>query len=706
MGFDGKKETQNQLDNIINSMSIVILRNEIHLILYFIKYESDNLFFENEVKIFETLKLNVIKPKILFVRTKTRFNANIYEKNANGEIILNIDKLEKRQKDKLKKKIINLNTNFKKIREDKEGLWDKIIKFLFSKNNEDDEINENYFNYENVIFVNFKVIEDDNDPKNDIQPFGMDYLKQAIIKTFKKILIEEEKRLENWEKIKYDFVNNNNADLMEIIKKINYYNISTRNLSQQSNNIIRELINEKLNTRLKLDIKKVPPKIFIFSCDKCKKLHILIELILYGMKDSENNELELQINETFFPIILEEFISYKIKCISSIEYYFKTKTDNECITNQIKEINNNNINKKQNNKKNIDNYSNVSYDFEKKSYDKLSTEISFNEEINIDNIVNNTKGIINSLNECYIISSLQCLIHCKIFIENLFKEKDKIFKDGITNEFLNICEIQSKNIYNLDSLDKFKQLLKEEKYQNKEQEDSMEFCRSLLGQISDELNIANKNKPKLEYESLDFENMPLLESFMKFKDNISQRENSIVTNIFNVNIINKCICKLCNYKSTSYQAELGLILTLRNKNNQIIELQNIIKQNFEDETVDKKCEKCKKGKKAKKSKGICKLPEILILSIQEKVEENYPIKINKKLNLKNYINNELISNNDAEYELISIINHQGTYDKGHYYSYINIKNEWYNFSDDIVEKMDNFDYINNNVYILYYQLKK
>ena len=706
IGFDGKEDTQKQLDYIINSMSIVMLRNEIHLILYFIKYESDNLFFENEVKIFETLKLNVIKPKILFIRTKTRFNANIYEKNANGEIILNIDKLAPRQKENLKNKIINLNTNFKKIREDKEGIWDKIIKFIFSQNNEEDEINEKYFNYENVIFVNFKVIEDDNDEKNDIQPFGMDYLKQAIIKTFKKILTEEEKRLENWEKIKYDFVNNKNADMLEIIKKVNYYNISTRSLSQQSNNIIRELINEKLNTRLKLDIKKVPPKIFIFSCDKCKKMHILIACILYGMNKSENNELEVQINETLFPIILEEFISYKIKCISSIEYYFKTKTDNECITNQIKEINNNNINKKQDNNKNIDNDSNISYNIDNNRYDNLSTEISFNKEINIDNIVYNTKGIINSLNECYIISSLQCLIHCKIFIENLFKEKDKIFKDGITNEFINICEIQSNNIYNLDSLDKFKQLLKEKKYQKKEQEDSMEFCRSLLGQISDELNIAKKYKPKLEYESLDFENMPLLESYRKFKDNIYQRENSIVTNIFNVNIINKCICKLCNHESTSYQAELGLILTLKIENNQTIELQNIIKQNFEDETVDKKCENCKKGKKAKKSKGICKLPEILILSIQEKIEDTYPIKINKELNLKKYVNNELITNNNTIYELISIINHQGAYDKGHYFSYINIKNEWYYFSDDIVEKMDSFDYTNNNVYILYYQLKK
>ena len=135
-------------------------------------------------------------------------------------------------------------------------------------------------------------------------------------------------------------------------------------------------------------------------------------------------------------------------------------------------------------------------------------------------------------------------------------------------------------------------------------------------------------------------------------------------------------------------------------------MQNIIEQNFQDEIVEKKCEKCKNGKKAEKSIGICHLPEILILSIQENIEETYPIKINKELNLEKYVNHELITNNNAKYELTSIINHQGTYDKGHYYSYILIKNEWYSFSDDFVQKMDNFDYTNNNVYILYYQLKK
>ena len=237
--------------------------------------------------------------------------------------------------------------------------------------------------------------------------------------------------------------------------------------------------------------------------------------------------------------------------------------------------------------------------------------------------------------------------------------------------------------------------LKDEKYKNDEQEDSMEFCRSFLGQ----------GKPKLEYESLNFDNMSLLESYRTFKDNINQRENSIITNIFNVNIINTCECQFCKYKSISYQPELGLILSLKNRN-KVIELQEIIEQNFEEEIVDKQCEKCKKGKKAKNSKKICELPEILLLSIQEKIEDTFPITINKELNLEKYISNELIANNNSKYELISIINHQGTPDKGHYYSFINIQNEWYKFSDDKVEKLSSYNNINNNAYIFFYQLKK
>ena len=62
-------------------MSIIIFQNEIHIILYLIEYISTNLFMEKEVDIFETLKLNVIKPKILFIRTKIQYN--IYKENNN-----------------------------------------------------------------------------------------------------------------------------------------------------------------------------------------------------------------------------------------------------------------------------------------------------------------------------------------------------------------------------------------------------------------------------------------------------------------------------------------------------------------------------------------------------------------------------------------------------------------------------------------------
>ena len=141
-------------------------------------------------------------------------------------------------------------------------------------------------------------------------------------------------------------------------------------------------------------------------------------MLCYGINTNKSNDVELNINEIYFPNILEEFILYKLKCISSIKFYFKIKS----------------IDVQENEKYNINNDDKI-------NYGDLSTNIDLNVNINIDNIVNNIKGIKNSLNECYIISTLQCLIHCKTFMEKLFNEKDKIYlNDGITNEFLNLCE--------------------------------------------------------------------------------------------------------------------------------------------------------------------------------------------------------------------------------------------------------------------------
>ena len=55
IGYDGEKDTIEKLKHIVDEMSILILKNEIHLILYIIEFNSPTLFFSQEVEIFETL---------------------------------------------------------------------------------------------------------------------------------------------------------------------------------------------------------------------------------------------------------------------------------------------------------------------------------------------------------------------------------------------------------------------------------------------------------------------------------------------------------------------------------------------------------------------------------------------------------------------------------------------------------------------------
>ena len=76
------------------------------------------------------------------------------------------------------------------------------------------------------------------------------------------------------------------------------------------------------------------------------------------------------------------------------------------------------------------------------------------------------------------------------------------------------------------------------------------------------------------------------------------------------------------------------------------------------------------------------------------------------LNLKKY---KLINKKgeDSNYMLYSVINHIGSFDSGHYYTYSrNIKSKldsnWYKFNDERVSLMNETDVISSNAYILFY----
>ena len=120
--------------------------------------------------------------------------------------------------------------------------WNFVLNFLFLIENNNKEV----FSFENVCFMNLKKNIDENRRKeNDIESFGMDYFKFLISKMFKKIIEEEKDKIVKWNELKF-LDSNNELDVQKFLKEINFNNISTKFLSQNSNDIIKSLIDKQM----------------------------------------------------------------------------------------------------------------------------------------------------------------------------------------------------------------------------------------------------------------------------------------------------------------------------------------------------------------------------------------------------------------------------------------------------------------------------
>ena len=230
----------------------------------------------------------------------------------------------------------------------------------------------------------------------------------------------------------------------------------------------------------------------------------------------------------------------------------------------------------------------------------------------------------------------------------------------------------------------------------------MEFGRVLLEQINKELNTSSDKT----YSEIDYNNMSEIDAYQKYNKYMIEKENSIVTNTFYFDTMNICQCVNCREVSYSFQKNLDLPLLLERKEKE--KLIDILNNYFKEITVEKMCNNCEK-KKSKKLIKFCQIPEILIISLQRYDDNNKNdeiIEFNENLDLREYIYNKLIDSNNTLYELLSIIYHEGDINFGHYYSYIKINNEWYEFNDGNVKKKNKIELESNKIYILYYKRKQ
>ena len=237
------------------------------------------------------------------------------------------------------------------------------------------------------------------------------------------------------------------------------------------------------------------------------------------------------------------------------------------------------------------------------------------------------------------------------------------------------------------------------------QQDVMEFMRILLEDLNKENNII-KNIPPHELIDNDFKDKK--EVYNDFKNYLFSRENSFISNKFYILLINTFICS-CGYKSYNVDNILDIPLILPTDEKEI-NLINLIKENFDKTYIEwnGNCVKCrKKNKKHYKQISLGNINDFLFISIQRYKKNSSNIN-NTKVIFKNILDlNEVIDNEifkgSSKFELISIIDHLGNIDYGHYYSYIKLNEDWVKFDDIIVENKGELDMISSKVCVLLYK---
>jgi len=135
--------------------------------------------------------------------------------------------------------------------------------------------------------------------------------------------------------------------------------------------------------------------------------------------------------------------------------------------------------------------------------------------------------------------------------------------------------------------------------------------------------------------------------------------------------------------------------------------------NTEELDGDYTCDKCKNKSRNTITRGILTLPNVLIISLkrfaydqrtQRMRKVNSQVDYPMVLDISKYNPITPSDTRPATYTLVSTVNHSGTLDFGHYYSYINSDGSWYLANDTRMSSVNESHVLNNpSAYILFYE---
>ena len=176
-------------------------------------------------------------------------------------------------------------------------------------------------------------------------------------------------------------------------------------------------------------------------------------------------------------------------------------------------------------------------------------------------------------------------------------------------------------------------------------------------------------------------------------------EANLIKEHFGGIYLNQIIGKDCGHKREIEEPFLAINLQIKNKTS----LEDSIKSFVEGEVMEGnnayQCDECKTKVAAVKCVCIKSLPDHLIFVLKrfsydydtmQKVKLNDYCEFPMKINMNPYMSEQSTDINN-EYKLVGIVIHRGVADSGHYYSFIQERendNEWFEFNDIMVLPFD------------------
>ena len=494
----------------------------------------------NKLENINSIDNNDIKTKIENHSSNNKIkNNNIVDKGKNKNNINNdikdINAIED-EKTEDTENPINININIIDNNDDNNNIINQDI----NKNNEDnkkDEVNKNLNitneNNNNININNIDILEEDNINKIEINKSINDDKELLFYKVKKEnrdIIIEMKicfvNEIPTYESVfinEITFSKDNN--IQDIFKK---YNPKTELL-------IIEIVDKKSNNQFLHQIKPIPNSGQVYSCSICS----------HKIRDLNDTKYTCEICSMY--LFCDKICGRKNDCEKGIQHQKLNNLLSELLLSQ-------------------------EFNFPKFLSKKFKPD-KYNKSKNKNKGV---AGLYNLGNTCYMNCSLQCLSHTKdltkYFLNYCFQNEInlstsfgtngilvKIYSDIINQLWLSNINKINPNFFRVG----FSQSTR--KFLNNNQQDAMEFLSIFLNSLHEDLNRISQ-KPYIQLERHKKGESEYEES-QRFWNYHTQRENSIVVDLFHGQFKNIIKCLVCGNISRNYEPFINITLPIPEKHN-------------------------------------------------------------------------------------------------------------------------------------------